>query len=247
MGLHEIQNADAKERIVHRLGGPIAQEDYLLFIEPYEGIKHLNQIHDGLEPTEILDLQPVTLESVIIDFPGNLPLIAEEMAGFHSLHDLLSSINGPIEGIAYARRETEKKRRPSLLRLFWTCGAFGHLDTEKGPCLVIDSKTYAEQKNQAIYSRVQCSFKILQDYGVYCAIEPIVENEWLTPGGGLRAKVSKKAEPAWFMKMSFEDRAGGLPALTALQKYANMLNKIYREKAFKLFSKADMRILSVNF
>jgi hypothetical protein len=44
--------------------------------------------------------------------------------------------------------------------------------------------------------------------------------------------------------MSFDDGAGGASALNALQSYAAKLEEKYGARAFRYFSKADMRVFS---
>ncbi len=72
---------------------------------------------------------------------------------------------------------------------------------------------------------------------VRCEHVPLVEEGWLTPTGALR-----KGE--WLMRLSFDNDAGGVPALEALQSYTARLNEGYGHSAFRYFSKADMRVLS---
>jgi hypothetical protein len=44
--------------------------------------------------------------------------------------------------------------------------------------------------------------------------------------------------------MSFDDAAGGVLALSALQTYAAKLDAKHGKSAFRYFSRADMRILA---
>jgi len=43
-----------REKIASRIGTPIPEEDYLIFIEPYELLKHLNEIRASLGPKDIV-------------------------------------------------------------------------------------------------------------------------------------------------------------------------------------------------
>ena len=85
--------------------------------------------------------------------------------------------------------------------------------------------------------RVKDYFEVLEEYGVHCEHVPLMEEGWLTPKGALR-------KGGWFMKMSFGDDAGGVPALRALQSYTTRLSEEYGQRAFRYFSKADMRVLN---
>lgn len=87
------------------------------------------------------------------------------------------------------------------------------------------------------YARVKSYFKTLEEYGVHCEHVPLTEEGWLMPKGALR-------KVGWFMKMSFDDDAGGVPALRALQSYTAKLDEKHGKGAFRHFSRADMRVLS---
>ena len=101
---------------------------------------------------------------------------------------------------------------------------------------MIDSQIYLAQKIHSGYSRVKDYCRALEGYGVHCEHVPLMEEGWLTPGGALRRE-------GWFMKMSFDDNAGGVSALNALQSYTTRLGEKYGKRAFKYFSQADMRVL----
>jgi hypothetical protein len=234
--LHEIQRADARERIAARLGTPIPEEDYLAFVEPYEGIKHLDEIRASLGPEDIVEITKVSVQPRVADFPDDLPFSEEETSAFEALHRLLATVEA-ADGVSYARQAVLKKRRQHLLKLLWAFGRFGEFKEEGGPHLVIDSETYLAQKIHSGYSRVKDYCKALEGYGVHCEHVPLAEEGWLTPAGALR-------KGGWFIKMSFDDDVGGASALNALQSYAARLEEKYGERAFRYFSKADMRVLS---
>ena len=233
--LHTIQRAGARERIAARLGAPIPEEDYLAFIEPYEGIKHLDEIRASLGPEDIVEMTKVSVERRVVDFPDDLPFSKEETSAFEALHRLIAVIES-VNGVSYARQAALKKRRRHLLKILWAFGLFGERKEEGGSHLVIGSETYLAQKIHSGYSRVKDYFKALGEYGVHCEHVPLTEEGWLTPGGALRKR-------GWFMKMSFDDDAGGVSALRALQSYTAKLHEKYGERAFRYFSKADMRVL----
>jgi len=232
-------STDVRERTAARLGTPIPEEDYFAFIEPYEGIKHLDEIRASLGPEDIVEMTRVSVKPRIVDFPDDLPFSKEEMSAFEALHRLLATV-GCADGVSYARQAALKKRRRHLLKILWAFGLFGESKEEDGSHLVMDSETYLAQKIHSSYSRVKDYFKVLEEYGVCCEHVPLTEEGWLTPGGALR-------KGGWFIKMSFDDDAGGVSALEALQSYAARLEN-YGKRAFRYFSQADMRVLlKVNF
>jgi hypothetical protein len=233
--LHEVQRAGTRERIAARLGTPIPEEDYLTFIEPYEGIKHLDEIRASLGPEDIVEMTGVSVKPRIVDFPDDLPFSKEEASAFEALHRLIAVIES-VNGVSYARQAALKKRRRHLLKILWAFGLFGERKEEGGSHLVIDSETYLAQKIHSSYPRVKDYFKALGKYGVHCEHVPLTEKGWLTPGGALRKR-------EWFMRMSFDDNVGGVSALEALRSYTAKLDERYGKRAFRYFSKADMRVL----
>lgn len=226
-------DSESRTKLAARLGTPIPEEEYLTFIEPYELHKHLDEIRASLAPEDIVKMTPVSIQPRVTPFPDDLTSPQEP---FKALHRLLAGV-GAVEGIPHVRLAALKERRRHLLKMLWTFGRFGEPREEDGPHLAIDSETYLAQKIQSSYSRLKDYFKTLGEYGVHCEHVPLTEEGWLTPKGALR-------KGGWFMKLSFDDDAGGMLALRALQSYTAKLHGKYGKGAFRYFSRADMRILS---
>jgi len=229
-------SANARDRVATRLGTPIPEEDYLAFIEPYEGAKHLDAIRSSLTPEDIVQTITTSVTPRVVDFPAHLPFSREETSVFQGLHRLISAVER-VDGITWAQQAVRKKRRRRLLKMLWAFGLFGERKEEAGPYLVIDSETYLAQKIASYYATVKSCFERLDRYGVHCEHVPLAEEGWLTPTKGLR-------KSGWFMKMSFGDDAGGAAALNALQEYAAALSEKHGKLAFRRFSSADFRVLS---
>jgi len=169
----------------------------------------------------------------------------QETSALEALHRILAAVNAPGDGVSYARQELLKQRRSHLLKLLWAFGLLGELQEEGGPRphLVMDSKAYHTQKIHSGLATVKGVLEALEEHGVHCEIVPLVEEGWLTPTGALRKKVGREGAPAWLLKMSCEEKAGGARALQALRNYAAKLDERYGKSAFRYFAKADMRIL----
>jgi hypothetical protein len=178
----------------------------------------------------------VSVKPRIVDFPDDMPFAKGETSAFEAIHRILAAVES-VNDVSYARQAALKKRRRHLLKILWAFGRFGEPKEEGGLHLVIDSETYLAQKIHSSYSRVKDYLKALEGYGVHCEHVPLTEEGWLTPGGALR-------RGGWFIEMSFDDAAGGVSALKALRSYTVRLNEEYGERAFRYFSKADMRVLS---
>jgi hypothetical protein len=127
----------------------------------------------------------------------------------------------------------------------WVFGLLGELEEGEGvrSQLVVDSEGYYTQKLHSDYSTVKGCLEALRAYGVQGEIVPLVETGWLTPTGALRKKVGHQGSPAWLIKLSFDEQAGGAGCLTALRNYAARLNEAYGRSAYRYFAQADMRSL----
>jgi hypothetical protein len=226
----------SREKVEARLGTPVPEEDYLAFVEPYEGVKHLDEIRASLGSEDIVEMTPVSLEPQLADFPGDLSFSEGEKGAYEALYRLIGAI-GTAGGISYAWREVLKKRRRHLLKMLWAFGRFGELEQEGGPHLLLDSETYLAQKIHSNYSVVKDYFEALGEYGVRCEHVPVEEEGWLTPKNALR-------KDGWYMRMSFDEDAGSVPVLGALRTYAARLDEAYGKNAFRRFSRADMQVLS---
>jgi len=238
-----------RENIEEKLGAPISEEEYHAFVEPFEGISRLEVIRASLKPEEIVEpAKAPTPETRIADFPENLPFSKEETASFKAVHKLLATIKRSSLGLrdtdTFAQQHRLVNRRAHVLRFLWILGRYGKFEKEKSAHLVVDARTYeanrGSEKTLAIWSFVKDTvFKVLSESGVCCELAALkgVKEEDLTTGTGyLRSK-------GWVMKMSFEEKIGGMATLKALQTYTRRLDEKYGKKAFKHFSDADMQIL----
>ncbi len=238
-----------RESIEERLGSPISDEEYRLFVEPFEGIKRLEAIRHTLKSEEIVEPAKVSVsETRILGFPDNLPFSKEEIASFKAVHKLIAALGNSSLGLqdtdTFAQQHKLENLRAHVLRFLWIFGNYGNLDKEKSPTLVVDAERYlanrGSEKTLAIWSFVENTvFKVLSEFGVCCehlALKGVRKEDLTTGTGYLRNK-------GWIMRMSFEDMIGGMAALKALQTYSLSVNKKYGPKAFQRFREADMQIL----
>ena len=223
-----------REQAEARVGGAISEEAYLTFVEPYESIRHLEELRASLDQGDIVEMKPVSFEPRVADFVSDLSV--QEKAAYESLHGLISRV-GAADGISYAWREVLKKQRRHLLKILWAFGCSGELEEEGGPHLVLDSEAYLAHKIHSNYLVLKDYCKALGEYGVRCEHVPLEAEGWLTPTVALR-------KGGWYMRMSFDDDAGGVPALNALRTYAARLDEAFGKNAFRRFSRADMQVLT---
>lgn len=231
-----------REEIGVRLGDPISEADYLAFVEPYEGLTHLENIRASLRPGDIIEMNGITVKFQTAEFPDDLPYSEEERKAYEALHRLMLAVSTHEGRVSYARQEVLKEKRRCLLKLLWAFGLSGELEDDSGN-LVVDSRAYYAHKGVSYYSRLQDLLSVFGEYGVHCKVVPLAEDEWLTSTGAMREKVGREVKPAWKLIMSIDDQAGGELVLEALQRYAVQLDEVYGKQAYRRFARADMRVL----
>ncbi len=232
---------DSREEIADRLGRPVPEADYLLFIEPYESHRHLDEIRASLPPGDILQpVKPPPYQARTSAFPEQLPLPEEQVEALRAIHRLIRRIN-VVDADTHALLERGRNRRQYLLKLLWALGLVGEWTDEDGPHLVLDVDAYSDQKLASHFKTVQGHLESLQSSGLQSRFVPLGEG-WILPSGWLRQR-SKSWDKGWLLKIRFEDRAGGTAALRVLQTYAQTLDTAYGKRAYTYFARADMRVL----
>jgi len=249
-GVKDTGGSWNREKFEEKHGAPIPEEDYHMFIEPFEGLQRLETIRAFLSPKEIVDAPKIPpIKTKIVDFPKNLSFSKEETAAFETVYELLTTVKRSPLGLTdidtFAQQQRLKNRRAHFLRLLWILGRFGKFKEENDAYLIVDTKTYIANRGTesglASWSLVKDTvFKNLLEFGVCCervALEGVKEKDLATGTGYLRDK-------GWVMTMAFDEAAGGVGGLKALQTYTKKLDQKYGKKAFRYFSNVDMRVLS---
>jgi hypothetical protein len=238
-----IPGKDFRELTETRMGFTMLEEDYLRFIEPYEGLKHLDEIRSKLAKDEIVDnAEVMPLKIQIVEFPRDLQFPEKENATYKRLHDLLSSILTARADL-YVRQVILSRRRPHILGILWILGLYGEFEKGKKDRLFLDSEIHGIRKQYSwLVRKRDISFigaprqaaKLLREYGINIDFE--------------------KRGKGWRFTLSFDKKAGGKAALSALKNYATWLadehgeptyagNSRFKGNAFKQFSRIDMKIL----
>lgn len=238
LNIHSMQKPDAIEKIERRIGASITEGDYMAIIEPYLGIKHLDEIRQTIAAGDIIEIKRFSMHPKMVAFPNDLPFSKDEISGYQSLHQILASLE-VMDNVSYARQFILQKNRKQLLKILWAFGRFGELKEEDGSHLMLDSEIYSSQKISSYYSKVQAYFSLFEKYGVHSEIVPLQETDWVTPTGALR-------KTGWLMKLSFDEKIGGSLTVKALKNYALKLDEKYDKNAFRYFSRGDVRVLIVN-
>jgi hypothetical protein len=235
-----------RENIDAKLGTKLSEEQYYLFVAPFEGIKHLEAIRASLKPDELIEpTKTLTPQKVLVEFPTTLPFSNEAAASFKAVHSLLSAIAVSSLGFScidtFAQQHKLENLRAHVLRFLWIFGSYSKLENTQIQTLVVDAETYlanrGSEKTLAIWSFVEGTvFKVLNEFGVSCervAVKGAKLEELTTGTGYLRNK-------GWLMRLSFKEEIGGAATLQAFQTYTKRLYSEYGKKAFKHFSNADI-------
>lgn len=239
--LHITFAPDFKEEVEKRLGKKIPHKDYLDFIECYEGLNYLDNIRKNINKKEIVEFKKFSIKSKLTPFPKNIK--EKDKLIYESLYNLIAKISGAINNLSFVEREALRRKRPRMLTLLWTFGRYGKFNKKEDEFLTINSLDYAKEKNQSMHKKLMEYFEIFEGFGTSIVIKPLIKKGWLTPTGGIRVKIGHKEEPIWNMSLSFDSNIGGKDGLLALVEYSKSLLSNYSEKAFKYFSKADMKSL----
>jgi hypothetical protein len=239
-----------RKKFEEKHGGPISEEDYRKFIEPFEGLQRLKTIRASIRPEDIVHATKAPpLRAKITEFPEDLPFSKEETTALKEVHEFLATVKRSILGVTdtdtFAQQERLNNRTSHFLRFLWILGRFGEFREENGAYLVVDAKTYIANRGSewtlASWPYVKDTvFNILSELGVHCervALEGVKEKALTTGTGYLRSK-------GWVMKASFDNEICSIAAVKALQTFARKLDEKYGKRAFRHFADVDLRILS---
>ena len=237
---------DYRDKLSERLGRPIPEEDYYSFVEPYEGMAHLEAIRTRLCASQLVPPAPVQpLKTRIVAFPGDLSMNGDQTAGFKTLHKLMACLLcGHSE--LYVRQVLMRKRRHTILNILWAFGRHGQFEEANGGQIVMHSADHGapgvfanivRKRDNALHGGAALSAGLLADFGLDMQHTALSRRDWQ-------------------LTLSLEEEAGGKESMKALQRYTASLVAQYGEPvyrgssrfkgdAYSRFSQADMRGLQV--
>lgn len=227
--VHSIQKIKSKEEFIERTGKHITDNDYLKYVEPYAGLKHLLQIRKSLSKNELKDFKKYSPK---IRF-AQIDKLSERTENFQIIYKLLTKICME-QDVSYARLQTMEKKREQLVKIIWTLALYGNFADES--TLELDSKIFMSQKIQGMYNILSDYLNDLRSYDVHCEIVPLVDKGWLTPMKGLRKE-------GWKFEFKLGDSLNGADSLRTLKIIATKLYDKFGSKAFKMFNRAEIDIL----
>jgi hypothetical protein len=228
-------STDYRERAEERLGEPIPEEDYLVFIEPHEGIKHLKAIRAGISPQDLVPPKKVLPLRTRV-----APFISGESHSCWNLYNLMTKI---LRGEAdiYVRQALLKKRRNVVLFTLWIFGRYGEFAEDGDATLVITDAVSETSTDPGHLIRKRDN--TLHQYG---SAELLVDFD-------LHLQHIPLDKKRWLLKLTAGESIGGLNTLRALKAYVTALVEKYGEtkyagsyklkgEAYTYFKKADMDI-----
>lgn len=228
--VHSLQKIADRNEFTEKTGKEISKSDYELFIEPYVGLRHLNIMRQSISENELIEYKKFSTNNKFSPFPK----FKNKSESLKLIYSILTSICAE-QNISFARFQTLKSKREKLVKILWIMARDGKLDKDNG-CLELDSRTFLSSKIQGMYNPLMEYFGDLKQYNIHCEIIPLVNSGWLTPKGGLRNE-------GWIIRLSFEKSLMAGNMLKEFRDYAKKLDNTYREKAFRVFTKADLSIM----
>jgi hypothetical protein len=230
-----------RAEVTERLGETIPEDDYLAFIEPYERVKHLEEVRAALAPEDTLVPAAAAkpIRARVARFPDALPLSEGEVAALAAVYKLVVDVQS-ARADTVAHHLLRKRRRPHMLGLLWASGCYGDLVENERVQLVLDGAVHGKRpeanwfvrkRDNSFFGAVRQAARLLQDLGVRW--------EFVSLRDG------------WLFKLSFDERAGGQPALEALKRYIARLveqhgeptyagSNRYKGEAYARYIRADM-------
>ncbi|MFX1579918.1 MAG: DUF3795 domain-containing protein [Promethearchaeota archaeon] len=231
-----------------RIGEPIPDDKYESYVRIFEGKKTLDEIREGLDPEEIHEVMTLKMKQPkIVAFPD----VERKLMKYKALHEtLIVILNSKLDLSdidTVAGQEMLKERQALLLRLLWIVALYGKKD---GDALYVDALSISEHKkgtsgfptHEDVWFRW---FETLKKDGIQGELVLATEDktQLITPTGWLRDRLPGTNDPAYHVKLSFDEKLGGPISLKLLQSYAHSLIERYDNKGFGRFKKADMRFL----
>jgi hypothetical protein len=233
-----------------RLGFTLPEEKYQAYVRVFEGKKSLDRIRANLKPSEILKAKVIESKLPnIVPFPSGK--LGKKEIQFKELHEKLSEITSSTFGIrnndVVSGQEMMETRREIALRTLWIAARYGSI---QGGKLVVDSILInTHKKGTSGFPTTESAWKrwfsILRGIGINCEIEfaDIDEDRRKSPIGWLRERIPGTEDPAWFLKMSFDESLESSSFLKVLKGYADALEEKFGNRAFGNFKKVDMRFV----
>jgi hypothetical protein len=231
-----VPGADLRRQRESAANTKFSDDEYLDYLEPFDGQTHLKKLHITLRPEDIVPAKQISASERIIPFPRKTNLPFDKEQEMRQLHSLLGTAFSQ-QAANYAGQVLIERKKPYLWGILWVMGLYGELGAEK---LVLESAVCGDRK--------ECSRLVRKrDNTLYEPVQDAV-NSLKKSGIQIEFKPSKKN---WTLTLSVDESVRGSSIPQSLKAYISNLVKKYGEpvyvssynlkgKAFKFFTMADM-------
>ncbi len=244
-----LDQEHTRETVSKRLGEPVPDDMYEKHVKIFEGMKQLDVFRAGLSDDIIVAVQTIEPKKAkLTEFPPTLTE-SKKHSGLKKLHETLSSLAHSSFGLkdadTPATQEMVKTRRAIIFRLLWILAVHGELD-DKGTMMLDSLSISTHKKGTSGFPNTEGAWlrllAMMKNAGMQAEIVPQTD-ELYSGLGWLRDRIPKTEDPAWFLKVDFDEEIGGRDALRWLQEYGEKLEAEHGKRAFGQFRKVDMRVL----
>ena len=235
--VHSMQLIHTKDDFVSLTGRSINETEFLKFIEPYAGLKHLMDIRKNLYKSEIKDFKKFTFKNKSCKFPEDILLTDETGAhGLKRIYDLVTSLAIRAD-VSYAEYLTLRTKREHLLKMLMSFGIFGVIVKAGNDYLELDGEIYSAQKLPGMYHKLLEYLDELKQYHITSEIIVLDPKSWQTPTGGLRNK-------GWKIRLSFGEGITNGEDLRFFKNYMIKLHQKHGKKSYRYFNMADLTVMT---
>ncbi|HJX72429.1 MAG TPA: DUF3795 domain-containing protein, partial [Bacteroidales bacterium] len=151
--IHSIQIVRSKEDFISLTGKGITESDFQKFIEPYAGLKHLDEIRNHLSKPEIINYKKFNFQTRSSKFPDNISADVASCHGLKRIYEMITTL-ALRSNVSYAEYMTLRGKREQLLKMLMVFGIYGRKVKADSEFLELDAEVYASQKMPGMHNRL---------------------------------------------------------------------------------------------
>ena len=198
--------------------------DYQQIIEPFEGLRHLDEIHQKINSGDIKNPKLFDpLDNKIIPFPTQFIRYKDMMNPMKKLYDLLCRLYTNSDN-TYAGQQSYKEFHRFTYNFLLILGKYGVFKPNQNE-IFIDRDNFMREKKKKNLTTRHKYYNLLKTFGII-----IKELDFKENTGKL--------------KMNFDPSIGGTSVLQGLQIYIGELEKTFGKNASRHLSKADFLLFT---
>jgi len=176
-----VPGADLRRQRESAANAKFSDDEYLDYLEPFDGQTHLKKLHTTLQTEDIVPAKQISASERITPFPRKTNLAPDKEQGLRQLHSLLKTAFSQ-QAANYASQVLIERKKPYLWGILWVMGLYGELRAEK---LVLESLVCSDRKecsrlvrkrDSTLYEPVQDVISSLEKYGIQIEFKPSKKN-----------------------------------------------------------------------